>query len=260
MIAVAIAAVAQAAVFAPPVGVPIRVVNERIEGEWRFRMERLVRFEREGAGYRAEVWMVAARADGPDRVGAMMEAGFGGLAGHAMIFHLDAAGKVAAIDDLDAVWARFCDGITALVKTKHRNPDPLVAPIRALAHERRLNVLSSLVTALIAEDGAEPGGTRQVRLPGSSPYGGQLMLTGTRSIDQLGITRRSTTRAGADLPARNGATGHVEMELTRESNPATGLISTASERVSTRIGTTVSERVSTTRVTLEPAAAWPAQP
>ena len=72
VLSIAIAAVAQAAVFAPPLGVPIRVVNERIEGEWRFRMERLVRFSREGGGYRAEVWMVAARAEGPDKVSAMM--------------------------------------------------------------------------------------------------------------------------------------------------------------------------------------------
>ena len=258
MLSIAIAAVAQAAVFAPPLGVPIRVVNERIEGEWRFRMERLVRFSREGGGYRAEVWMVAARAEGPDKVSAMMEAGFGGLAGRMMVFRLDAAGKVTAIDDLDAIWARFCDGMLALVKTRSANPEPLVAPLRALPPERRMTVLGSLVTALVAEDAGEPDGERPVRLPGSSPYGGQLTLTGTRSIERLGITRRSTTRAAADLPGKDGAGGNVELEQVRETNPATGLIAMTSDRIRTRIGNAGSERLSTMRVTVEPAAAWPA--
>lgn len=260
MISIAIVAIAQANVFAPPLGVPLRVVNERVEGEWRFRMERLVRFAREGSGYRAEVWMVAAKGEGPDRVGAMMEAGFGGLAGQVMVFHLDAAGKVTAIDDLDAVWARFCDGMVALVKTKHASAEPLVAPIRSLPPERRISVLASLVTILVADEAAEPEGTRPVRLPGSSPYGGRLMLTGTRSIDRLGITQRSTTRAAADLPAKDGATGHVEMELVRDSNPATGMIVTIAERVRTRIGTTGTERLSTVSVTAEPATDWPVPP
>ena len=103
MIAVAIVAMAQAAVFAPPLGVPIRIVTERTEGDWHFRMERLVRFAREGRGYRAEVWMAGADAQGSERVGALMEAGFAGLAGRMMAFHLDGAGKVTAIDDIDAL-------------------------------------------------------------------------------------------------------------------------------------------------------------
>jgi hypothetical protein len=188
----------------------------------------------------------------------MMEAGFSGLSGHVMVFHLDAAGQVIAIDDLDAVWARFCDGMVALVKTKHSKAEPLVAPIRSLPPERRLSVLASLVTILVADEAAEPNGTRPVRLPGRSPYGGQLMLTGTRSIDRLGITQRSTTRAAADLPAKEGATGQVEMELIRESDPATGMIATIAERVRTRIGTTGTERLSTVSVAAEPATSWPA--
>ncbi|MCW3847316.1 hypothetical protein OF829_08685 [Sphingomonas sp. LB-2] len=258
MLVVVIAAVAQAAIFAPPIGVPLRVVTERTEGDWTFRMERLVRFAREGQGYRAEVWMADARADGPGKVGAMMEAGFAGLAGRTMVFHLDGAGKLVAIDDLDALWTHFCDGIAAMVGAKHPNPAPLVAPIRALPPERRVAVLASLVTALVAEEAAEPAGVRPVRVPGKSPYGGPIMLTGTRSIARLGITLRSTTSAAADLPPRNGVAARVEMEDNRDSDPATGLISSISERVRTRIGDRDSERLSTVRVTLEPAAAWPA--
>lgn len=258
MIAVAIVAqAAQAAIFAPPLGVPIRIVNDRIEGDWHFRMERLVRFTREGSGYRAEVWMVAANAEGSERVSAMMEAGFAGLAGHMMVFHLDSAGKMLAIDDLDALWTHFCDGIAAIVKTKRPNAEPLVAPLRALSTAQKLGILASLVTALIADEADESIGTRAVRIPAKSPYGGQLALTGTRTIDRLGITQRSTTRAAADAPGQNGP-AHVEMEMVRESNPATGLIATTSETVRTRIGTTTSQRISTARVTVEPTTPWPA--
>lgn len=257
MLGLAVAAIAPAAIFAPPLGVPIRVVNERAEGEWHFRMERLVRFEREGSGYRAEVWMVDAEATGPDKAGAMMEAGFSGLAGRTLVFHLDAAGKVTAIDDLDGVWARFCDGIAAIVKTKRPDAEPLVAPLRALPAERRIAVLASLVTALIAEEAGDPDGSRPIRLPGTSPYGSPVMLTGTRNVERLGITQRSTTRAAADLPPQGGVPARVEMEISRDSDPATGLITLATERVRTRIGDRTSERLSTARVTLEPAAAWP---
>ena len=258
MIAVTIAAVAQAAIFAPPLGVPIRVVNTRAEGDWHFRMERLVRFAREGSGYRAEVWMVGAHADGPERVSAMMEAGYSGLAGRAMVFHLDGAGKLLSIDDLDGLWMHFCDGVAAIIRTKRPNPEPLVAPLRALSPAQRSGILASLVTALFADEAGEPTGTRTIRLPAKSPYGEQVMLPGTRTIERLGITQRSTTRAAADVAPSQGVPGHVEMEVMRESDPATGLITTMTETVRNRVGDTVSQRVSTARVTIEPATPWPA--
>ena len=257
MIAVVAVAVSQAALFAPPLGVPIRIVNDRAEGDWHFRMERLVRFTREAGGYRAEVWMVAANAQGSERVGAMMEAGFGGLAGHMMVFHLDSTGKILSIDDLDTLWGHFCDGIAAIVRVKRADAEALVTPLRNLPLAKRTEILASLVTALIADDDAEPDGTRPIRLPANSPYGGQLMLTGTRTIDRPGITRRSTTRAAADAPGQNGL-AHVEMETVRESDPATGVIASTSETVRTRIGTQSSARVSTSHVTIEPATPWPA--
>lgn len=256
MIAFAAVALAPAAIFAPPLGVPIRVVNERAEGEWHFRMERLVRFAREGDGYRAEVWMVGANATGPDSVASMMEAGFAGLAGRTMVFHLDSAGKVTAIDDLPALWTHFCDGIAEIVKTKRPDAESMVAPLRTLPAPQRTAMLASLVTALIAEDVGEPEGTRPVRIPAKSPYGGQLSLTGTRRIERLGITQRSTTRAEADVAGANGP-AHVETETIRDTDPASGLITATQETVRTRIGTTATQRVSTLRVTAEPATPWP---
>lgn len=252
------AAISNAAILAPPLDVPIRVVNERAEGEWHFRMERLVRFSREGEGYRAEVWMVGATATGPDRVASMMEAGFAGLAGRTMVFHLDSAGTVTAIDDLPTLWTRFCDGIAEIVKTRRPDAESMIGPLRTLPAPQRTAMLASLVTALIAEEAGEPEGSRPVRIPAKSPYGGQLSLTGTRRIERLGITRRSTTRAEADATGTNGP-AHVEAETIRDADPATGLITTTQETVRTRIGTTATQRVSTVRVTIEPATAWPAK-
>jgi hypothetical protein len=256
-------AVAQAATFAPPSGTPLRVVTERIEGEgsdqWRFRMERLVRFFPEGGGYRADVVLVAAQASGPDRTGAgeMLDAGFAGLAGRTMTFHLDGAGKLVSIDDLDAIWGRFCDGIAAIVKTTRSDAEPLVGPLRTLPLERRRTILATLVTALVSDNAGEAPGTRPIRLPASSPFGGQVMLQGTRSVERTGITLHGVTRAAADVPGKDGATGHVEIEISHDSDPATGLVVGGTKIVTTSVGPRRTRRVSTVRVTAEPATAWP---
>ncbi|MEZ0242336.1 MAG: hypothetical protein ACAH11_03095 [Sphingomonas sp.] len=264
MIPIAIVAIAQSAIFAPPTGVPLRIVTERVQGEgenqWRFRMERLVRFFPEGAGYRAEVVLIASQATGPEGTGAaaMLDAGYAGLIGRTMTFHLDGAGRLVSVDDLDAIWGRFCDGVAAIVKTRRPNAEPLVGPLRALPAERRQKILATLVTALVPNDAGEAIGTRPIRLPASSPFGGQVMLQGTRSVERAGITLHGTTRASADVPGQSGATGHVEIEISHDSDPATGLLLGGSETVTTSIGPRRTRRVSIVRVTTEPATPWPA--
>lgn len=264
MIPVAIIAVVQSAIFAPPAGVPLRVVTERVEGEgrsqWRFRTERLVRFFPEGAGWRAQVVLLASQGSGPEGTGAaeMLDAGFGGLIGFTMTFHLDGAGKLISVDDLDGIWSRFCDGIAAMLKARDANPEPLVGPLRGLAPERRQKILASLVTALVSDDAGQAPGIRPIRLPASSPFGGQMMLQGTHSVERTGITVHGTTRAQADVPGQDGATGHVGLEVSYDSDPATGLVVGGSETVITRVGPRQTRRVSTVRVTAEPGTRWPA--
>ena len=143
------------------------------------------------------------------------------------------------------------------MRIKRADAEPLIGPLRVLSAAQRLGILASLVTALIAEEASEPAGTRPVRIPAKSPYGGQLILTGTRSVARLGITQHSSTRAEADIAGKDGP-AHVTLELTRDSDPATGLIATTTETVITRIGARTHQRVSTARVTVEPVTPWPA--
>lgn len=260
---------AQAAVFAPPLGVPIRIVTTRTQGDGPSRftvhVERIVRFARDGIGYRAEV--VLTEADTGDRIdtAAMVQAGFASLAGHKMIFRLDASGRIVGIDDRQAIWDRFCAGIVAIVAARHGHGTPaeraalaeqMAAPLRALPPERQQAMLGSLVSALIATGGNEAPGTRPIRMPGSSPFGGSVELTGTRSIASDGALTRVTTRAATDVSQADGPGARIELENENDSDPRTGLVTLHSDTLRTTIGTgaaaRVTERITTVSVTVGP--------
>lgn len=260
---------AQAAVFAPPLGVPIRVVTERTQGEdpsrFTVHVERLVRFSRDGIGYRAEVVLTAASASPREDAGTMLQAGFAGLAGRTMVFRVDAAGKVVAVDDRQALWDRFCDSILAVIvaRTGHGSQaehvalaERMAAPLRGFSPERQQAMLGSLVSALVAEEPGAAPGTRPIRLPGNSPFGGKVELAGTRTVTPAGHT---TTRAAAEVPQQGGA--HIELETEDDTDPRTGLVTAHAETLRTTIGeganARTTERISTVRVTVDPATAWP---
>ena len=263
MLTAAILLQAGAAIFAPPLEAPLRVTSERIQsGRRQYAMERFVRFVREPGGYRAEVWLEAASSDTLDGTGALYEAGFAALARRTIVFHLDGAGTVRAIDDLPALWEAFCAQV-AQATARQRTLTPaarealaarIAAPLRALPAQRQHALLASLVTAAIAGTAAEPPGVRHVRLPGSSPFGGQVTLAGTRTTTAAAGLLETATLASADVtvPAAAGAparSGRIELEIRRRFDPRTGLILSASETNRTIVGGTVVERVATTRVT-----------
>lgn len=264
------------AAFAPPLGVPIRVVTERIEtaGAARrtYRTERLVRFSRDGIGYRAEVVVLGGAVDPPDAAAAMFEAGLTGLTGGTMTLRLDGAGKVVSVDDREKLWDAFCRGVVTqvLARGKHASAvdlgtlaERISAPLRALPADRQLAMFASLVNPLIAEEGGEAPGTRAVRLPGTSPFGGPVTLTGTRMIAADGALMRILTRAAADvtLPARADAparAGRVEIEIARDFDPRTGLLASGIETVRMGIeGVQQPDRVTRVRAEPAPETAWP---
>jgi hypothetical protein len=274
MLIAAFALQAQSAVFAPPLGVPIRVVAERTQGEGdkrrTTRIERLVRFARDGQGYRAEVVLLHAETGAQEGANAMLGAGFAGLAGKPMAFRLDGAGKVIEVENRQALWDMFCASVAKIVLDRRGRvtrteqaafAERIAAPLRALPPERQQAMLASLVTVLISEDAGDLPGTRDVRIPGVSPFGGPIGLTGTRTISVAGLITHRTTRAAADVPGQGSAAGRVEIEIDRDTDPRTGLIASADETLRTTIGEGAaaqrSERVSTVRVTIEPDRAWP---
>lgn len=249
MLLAAIVLQASAASFAPPLDSPLRVVSERREGPRAFRLERDLRFFREGAGYRVEVVLRAATGETPDGSGALYEAGYAALVGTPILFHLDAAGELTAIDDMPSLWERYCARV-AQVAAERRVLAPadrsklaarIAAPLRALPPEKQRAMFASLASAVIAEEPIAPGST-PVRLPASSAYGSAAPLDGTRTVAPLpaGLLR-ATTHAASDT---------VTLDQVTELDPRTGLIVRASKTERIRLGTL--ETLRTTRVTVEP--------
>jgi hypothetical protein len=255
---------AQAAVFAPP-ATPLHVVTERIQqdesGSHGFRVERVVRFSRDGIGWRAEVRVLSTHADEGAETAAMFHAGYAALMGRTLVMHLDGAGKVVSVDDREAIWAAFCDGIANIVAVHHKETAAaraalaaqIAGPLRAFSPERQLAMLGSLVDVLAAPEAFDAPATRKLRLPAASPLGGQLMLEGTRTTTTAGRYIHTTAQAAGDAPG-NG--GHVELLTERDADPRTGLVVTGTDTVMTRIGDRESSRISSITVDPLPANAW----
>ncbi|OSZ63158.1 hypothetical protein CAP40_19115 [Sphingomonas sp. IBVSS2] len=248
MLLAAIVLQASTAGFAPPLDAPRRVVTERRDDARIYRMERDVRFAREGTGYRAEVTLRAGVGETPDSTAAAYEAGFEAFAGKTIVFHLDPRGAVVAIDDMAALWERFCQRVADIAAAR-RTLAPtereklaarIAAPLRALPVERQRAMLGSLVVAVIADEAMTPGST-PVRLPGQSAYGGTTALEGQRTVVALpGGLLRSTVRADA---------ADVAFERVTDMDPRTGLITRNSKTLRIRAGGL--EKVSVTSLTVE---------
>lgn len=265
-----------APVFAPPLDTPLRIVTERTEispAERRYRLERLVRFHKEGAGYRAEAVLLANTSATPQPLGNLVERGLSALAGRTIVLHLDDRGQVVSVDDMAGLWERICQRIAEAAATRPGLPTDavsakLVAPLRALPAERQRALLATLVTAAIMTDPWEPAGSATpARLPGASPFGTPVTLEGTRRIAAAegGLIQASTTAAASiDLPAQQGAparTGSVSLDRNRVFDPRTGMLATAIDTVRNVSGTGPAARETTliTRIRIENAEAgsWP---
>jgi hypothetical protein len=265
-----------APVFAPPLGTPLRIVTERIEtspAERRYQLERLVRFSKEGSGYRAEAVLLANTSAAPEALGNLVERGLSALAGRTIVLHLDERGEVTMVDEMAALWERVCQRIAEAAATRHGLASgaasaKLVAPLRALPPERQRGLLATLVTAAIMTDPREsPGSFVPVRLPGASPFGTPVTLEGTRrtATADNGLIRASTTASAVvDLPAQPGApmrTGSVSLDRQRVFDPRTGMLSAATDTVRNVSGTGAAARETllVTRIRIENAApaVWP---
>lgn len=262
--------------FAPPLGTPLRIVTERIEtspAERRYRLERLVRFGKEGTGYRAEAILLANASAAPEALGNLVERGLSALAGRTIVLHLDDRGEVITVDEMAALWERVCQRIAEAAATRPGLPADaasarLVAPLRALPSERQRMLLATLVTAAIMTDPREPPGSfAPVRLPGASPFGTPVTLEGTRhtAAADNGLIRASTiASAKVELPAQAGAparTGSVSLDRQRIFDPQTGMLSAATDTVRNISGSGpgARETLLVTRIRIENAdsAAWP---
>jgi hypothetical protein len=267
-----------APIFAPPTDAPLRIVTERTEtsvNQRQYRFERLVRFTRETAGYRAEVVVLGSTSEAPQALGELVEHGLSTLAGRAIVLHLDDTGKAIAVDDMAVLWDRVCQGIAAAGVARPGLPTgnapalsaKLAAALRGLPPERQRDLLATLVTAIVSSEPLDTVGiVTPVKLPGASPFGAPVILEGTRrAVRADGLLRTTTTAfATMTLPARNGtpeAPGAVSLERVRSVDPRTGMIASGLDtlRNVTGSGATARETLLVTRLRVEraPPADWP---
>jgi hypothetical protein len=246
--------------FAPPIDAPLRIVTERTEtwpDERRYRLERLVRFSRENAGYRAEAILLGTTSTAPEELGNLVENGLSALAGRRIVLHLDSLGRVVAIDDMALLWEQVCRHIADAAAGRRSLASgeadalavKLVTPLRALPAERQRTLLATLVTTAIMTDPVEPvGAVTPVRLPGASPFGAPITLEGTRhtAAADNGLIRASTiASATVTVPARDSAparSGTVSLERVRTFDPRTGMIATGLDTTRNASGEGVAAR------------------
>ncbi|MDP5278880.1 hypothetical protein Q9Q95_08095 [Sphingomonas sp. DG1-23] len=272
--AIALQASVAAPIFAPPIDAPLRIVTERTEiasDQRHYRLERLVRFSKEGLGYRAEALILGSASEAPQVLGNLVERGLSALAGRTIVLHLDSNGRVVAIDAIADLWERVCQRVSDAAATRQSLApgeartlaERIAAPLRALPPERQRALLATLVAAAILPEPLDPPGTvAPVELPGASPFGTPVTLRGTRSTAADNGLIRTTTLASAamDLPARSdapAASGSVALERIRTSNPRTGLIASGLDTTRNRVGGRETLLVTRLRVERANPADWP---
>lgn len=258
---VAAALIQTATLFAPPLDQPLHVVTERVQTEGsdirRYTATREIRFLRDGTGYRAEVTLGTASAEGPGDSDDLFESAFAAMAGRTIRFRLDGSGAVIAVDEREAVWAALCDAIigVALARRATGNAaeraattERIATPLRAMPAERQQAILASLIVNLI-ETRPLTAGTTPVRLPGRSPLGGSAMLDGTETVAREGTALRVERRSSGRV-AVPGSTDSALLtsRTTRVIDPLSGLVRSATERVETRLGGRVQVVTTTARI------------
>lgn len=266
--AILLAAQTGAVTFAPPLDRPLRTVTEATRTDAgvtrRFTSARRIVFRRAATGYRAEVTIESGEpaAAGDDDPTAMFRAGFARIAGRTVVLHLDAAGRVTAIDDQAVVWKSFLDGIAALAPAGTGDLDrkragrirAILAALAPMPPERQRATLATLVEPLIAADIAAAGQSppRPVKVPAGSAFGG-AQLDGLRTVRKVAGTLEVVvtadgiiTMAGPDGPLQ----GRISLETLRRVAPQSGLVveSLETRRTHTGDGSSVSERTSATRL------------
>ena len=255
-------AAAAAPIFAPPLGVPLLVRTERTESglaNRRFTLEREVRFAREQGGYRVEVRVLAAHNDAAAPLDGMLEAGFASLIGQPVVVHVRADGTLLAIDDMSALWSRFAEDMGRIAARRQAGSPAqrdasarrFSTPLRALPPDRQRAALGSLATAIIPEEPPEPAGTRRpISLPGTSPFGGAVLLTGTKETRLAGGATESVIRATAPVAGHGptARTGGVRLERRVRTDRVTGLIAASDETTRIDAGSHATLRVVTVRV------------
>jgi hypothetical protein len=177
--------------FAPPLDQPLvyRIEQHRpvADRTRRFSAVRDLRFERAADGYVLIATLRAIDSDAPAPGADPFRAALEPLIGIAMRFRIDARGKIAALEDMDGVWARVTAGVDAMLAAfapdsdRHRAAQRIKALFASVSPEGRLALLAGEVQPLFLFAGSSvaDGPGRGVRTVAGSPLGRPVAVEGT---------------------------------------------------------------------------------
>lgn len=258
--AIVASVVAQGAMFNPPLDRDFAYVTEQVrsdpDGERRYRIERTLRFSRDGNGLFADLTLDRIVGDGGGE-GAMFERALSGLKGRRVRYRLTPQGRLVSIDGIDGLWSALVGGM--LPDATGTRGAGLVASLGAAPPAQRQamfwSMLDPIVLSALAADG--PYALRPVSMPGRAPGGGAATLVGTERLERidqgmLQLTRMVRGSAPAPASAQPGPATMIdrERETITTLDPQTGLLAQSTEHSSVRIGGR--EQLSTTRISLSP--------
>lgn len=251
-------AMVQGALFSPPLDRDFAYITEQVRsdssGERRYRIERTLRFARDGDGLFADLTLdrIVGTSGGE---GAMFERALSGLKGRLIRYRLTPQGSLASIEAIDGHWTALIDGMTP--DAAGTRGAPVIDSLRAAPLAQRRAMFWSMVDPLIISAIAANGtyALRPVSLPGRSVNGSTATLAGTEQLertgsDELRLTRLVRGSEPASARAGNGPTTAIEREreTVADLDPQTGLLAQSTDRTSVRIGDR--EQLSITRISL----------
>lgn len=182
--------------FAPPLDRALRYGIEQdrpVEGkESRFSAVRDLRFERDGDGYVLHATLRSIDSDAPDSGADSYRAALGPLLGVEHRFRLDAAGRIVALDNMDAVWAAVQAGLEKMRdglapgSNRRRAADTVQAFFAGLSPDSRLALLAGELQPLFlfASGEVADGAGRGVKTVAGSPLGRPVPVEGILRVER----------------------------------------------------------------------------
>lgn len=211
--------------FAPPVGLDLLYHIEQVRpiaGEdRRFVSDRRLRFERAGDGYILHMTLTRIDSDAPSDMAAAYMAALSPLLEVTHDFRLDSAGRIAALDNLDAVWSAARAGLDRMAarekpdSARARAVRNVLALFDALSPDARIDLLAGevrpmlLFASAVVEDGAGRGVSTVAGAPLGRPVPvrGSVAVTG-REGDALDISE-NLAGEGVNVAMRYRVSAHT---------------------------------------------------
>jgi hypothetical protein len=214
--------------FAPPTGKAMLYHMEQKRStqgrEARLSADRVLRFEKAGAGYVLHVVLRGFEAEGPEEVAEPFRAAMTPLEGVEQVFRLDAGGRIVSVDNMDALWSAAGKGVDEMLarfpadSARHKAALRIQALFESLSEDARVELLAGELKPLLmfADTPVVDGAGRGLRSMAGSPLGRPVPVEG-----QVAMTKR----AGDKLTLDEALAGQgVAVAIRYRASAASGLV------------------------------------